>query len=347
MIRISRGAEPQSLQSERRRRLSRAMLDRKAGKASKDLDFTGYEIVKDELAQALNRKCVFCEMALRPEGSPVEHFRPKARVANKGEPWDENRYWWLAWTWENLLFACDRCNNVPYKGNQFPLVPGTRALPEGSFDLRAEQPLLIDPSSVDPRDHLRFKWSRSERRWVPVPVNGSVLGKKTIEVLGLDQDERPTEHIRERVEPLMQQIAEAIRGQDPAAIRRTWNRILQSLFSSGQPFHAVTWDALDARFPKQVRETWGVELPMLGSHQPPPPGLPVFEDPPEFRQLSEELRMRVRALGRYASWEEMKDAFSEVLQLRSWTDAELARLFERQLATIRSYRRILTAASSP
>lgn len=347
MIRVSRGAEPRSLQLERRRRLSRAMLERQAGKASKALDFTGYGVVKEELAEALNRKCVFCEMALRPQGSPVEHFRPKALVANKGEPPDVNRYWWLAWTWENLLFACDRCNNSPYKGNQFPLAPGTMALPEGSFNLATEQPLLIDPATVDPRDHLRFKWSRSEGRWVPVPVNGSTLGKKTIEILGLDQDEKPTKHILERVEPLMEQIEEAIRGQEPAAIQRTWSRMLQSLFSRGQPFHAVTWDALDDRFPEPVRRAWGLSLPRLGSHQQPPPGLPVFEDPPEFSHLSEVVQLRVRALGQNAPWEEVKDIFSDVLQMRSWTDDELARLFERQPDTIRHYRRRLTSPSPP
>lgn len=347
MIRVSRGAEPRSLQAERGRRLSRAMLDRQAGKASKELGFAGYGVVKEELAEALNLKCVFCEMALRPEGSPVEHFRPKALVANKGESPDENRYWWLAWTWENLLFACDRCNNSPYKGNQFPLVPGTVPLPEGSSNLAMEQPLLIDPCTVDPRDHLRFRWSRSEGRWVPVPVNGSELGRKTIEILGLDQDERPTEHIRERVEPLMKLVEAAIRGQNPAVIRSTWKRVLQSLFSRGQPFHAVTWDAIDARYPQPVRTTWGIQLPRLGFHQPPPPGLPIFDDPPEFSHLSEVLRLRVRALGQNASWGEVKDVFSDVLQLRSWTDDELARLFERQPDTIRNYRRRLVPASPP
>lgn len=339
MIRVSRGAEPQELRDERRRRLARAILDRRAGG---EVDFSGYEVAKVALVEALNFKCVFCEMPLRKEGSPVEHFRPKACVQNKGEPVDDSRYWWLAWIWENLLFACDRCN-TKYKGNQFPLEPGTAPLPELSFDLDVESPLLIDPARVDPRQHIRFQWSEDKRRWLPVPVAGSRLGAKTIEVLGLDDDDAPTQHVQERVSLCIEQIGEAIRDGDTQKVRREWERCIRSLFRPRQPFHAVTWDALDWHFPESVRREWGVELPVLGSFRPAPPA-PLFEDPPGLERLPEQLQLRVRALGSYAAWEEARSTLKDVLRLRSWTDDELARLFAREKATIQGWRRRLEQA---
>lgn len=332
MIGVSRGAEPQELRDERRRRLARAILDRRA---SGRVDFSGYEVSKVALAQALNFKCVFCEMPLRIEGNPVEHFRPKACVQNAGEPVDDSRYWWLAWTWENLLSACDRCNTT-YKRSQFPLEPGTAPLPELSFELDAEHPLLIDPARVDPREHIRFRWSKG--RWTPVPVAGSKLGAKTIEVLGLDDDDAPTQHVQARVSLCIEQIGEAMGEGDAQKVQREWKRCIRSLFSPRQPFHAVTWDALDWHFPAPVRREWGIELPVLGSFRPAPPS-PLFEDPPGFEQLSEQLQHRVRALGSRAEWEEARSTLEDVLRLRSWTDAELAQLLGREPATIQGWRR--------
>ncbi len=158
MIRVSRGPEPEELQRERRQRLAQAILDRRAGRK---IDFEGYNVAKSVLVATLNSKCIFCEMPIRTKGSPVEHFRPKALVHNKDEEPDKSRYWWLAWTWENLLFACGRCNTT-FKRNQFPLVPGTPPLPELSVALDDERPLLIDPARVNPREHIRFHWSEPD-----------------------------------------------------------------------------------------------------------------------------------------------------------------------------------------
>lgn len=337
MIRISRGLEPQVLRSERRQRLSRAILDQKSGDP---IDFAGYEVAKEALVKAFNLKCAFCEKDLRMEGNPVEHFRPKSCVINKGAPKDPSRYWWLAWTWENLLFACFRCN-TSYKQNQFPLEPGTSPLAELSFDLGEERPLLIDPARVDARDHFQFRWSDSRGRWIPVPVPGSKEGQATIGILGLDDDEHPTEHVRERVEHWMERLEDDLGKDDPQAVQATWKRMIRSLFAPRQPFHAVTWDALNARFPEEVRRKWGLELPLLGNHEDFPPS-PVFDkEPAEFSHLPEELQLRVRALGIHAPWEELRKVLREVLLLQQWTDEELSRLFGRTPATIKAYRQKL------
>ena len=346
MIRVSRGPEPAELRRERRQRLARAILRRRA---RQEVEFEGYEVAKAALVEKLNEKCVFCEKDLRPEGSLVEHFRPKAYVENEGEPRDASRYWWLAWTWENLLFACFRCNTI-CKRNQFPLQPGTRPLAELSLDLDTEQSLLLDPARVDPREHIRFRWSEKRQRWLPVPIRGSLMGARTIELLRLDQDERPSRHVKNRVDMAIRALRREMSRGDEDAVRVLWNDMMESLFERTEQFHAVTWDALDAAFPAVERQHWGVELPRLGAEPDAHPAAPLFVDPPEsaplLAALPEELALRVRALGAGAPRGEVLALVGDLQALRAWTDDELAYLLDRQPSTIGQYRRASQAGAS-
>ena len=52
--------------------------------------------IKEKLRSIYKNKCAFCEQ--RIEQFAVEHFRPK------------NIYYWLAYSWDNLLLACPTCN---------------------------------------------------------------------------------------------------------------------------------------------------------------------------------------------------------------------------------------------
>ncbi len=87
---------------------------------------------KAHFARAQYGKCGYCEaLALATGVGDVEHFRPKGEVSELGddpETWGRERrglanvegrktrrvsergYWWLAYTWENWLLACERCN---------------------------------------------------------------------------------------------------------------------------------------------------------------------------------------------------------------------------------------------
>jgi hypothetical protein len=177
MIRVSRGPEPEELRAARRRHLARAFL---AFLAGRELTFTGYDCAKTELYHRQRTKRAHCERQVGLGSQPVEHFRPKdgALRSLRGAPqiWDRERYWWLAWTWENLLFSCGTCNGRDHKGNHFPLEDGSTpltapprqtapALPADCFELEREAPLLIDPSREDPLDHLR---------WYPVNAGAGV-----------------------------------------------------------------------------------------------------------------------------------------------------------------------------
>ena len=72
--------------------------------------------VKDYLGEKFNNLCGYCEWRCWDDGntedSPsVDHFEPKGR---KGTP----RYRRLVFKWDNLVYACRRCNQA--KDNQFP-----------------------------------------------------------------------------------------------------------------------------------------------------------------------------------------------------------------------------------
>lgn len=58
-----------------------------------------YTTVKDELSVLYNNKCAFCETDITAGSyNHIEHYRPKSI------------YYWLAYSWDNLLLSCPKCN---------------------------------------------------------------------------------------------------------------------------------------------------------------------------------------------------------------------------------------------
>lgn len=120
-------------------------------------DHYSHPEVHEALARIFHRKCAYCEAI--DNSMEIEHFRPKARVDEEPR---HHGYYWLAYTWANLLPACAACNKrmrdagaypAKGKGNQFPLEAGShRAFAPGDVD--AERRLLLDPCSDEPKDHL-------------------------------------------------------------------------------------------------------------------------------------------------------------------------------------------------
>ena len=156
MIGIARSPEPLALAGVRAEKLAAA---RAASAAGTKIDFSGYEVAKEALAAMQQLKCCYCEK--REEQAKyrdVEHYRPKAH------------YWWLAWTWENLLFACIDCNRER-KRESFPLSPGDVRLVAEQAPPGTEHPLVLDPSdaSKDPTREIEFRRARfqAKERWVP------------------------------------------------------------------------------------------------------------------------------------------------------------------------------------
>jgi uncharacterized protein (TIGR02646 family) len=180
-------------------------------------DVYGHVDVKRCLLRAQSHKCCYCEIQIVSEAGDIEHFRPKACVRQGSDhPRQTPGYFWLAYSWRNLLYACSRCNRE-YKRDLFPLEdPAARALAdrdEGST--AAEAPLLLDPSSEDPEACIEFNGERA------MPRNGARRGRVTIDLLELNRTlllevrREKLERVRQMVEILRFTRAGKISTDDP------------------------------------------------------------------------------------------------------------------------------------
>lgn len=103
----------------------------------------GHAVIKSALHNMHYGKCCYCERRRDKAREPdVEHFRPKLKVS---EAQAHRGYWWLAYDWNNLLWACKACNEG-FKKNHFPLQDeATRIAVEGG-DITNEGVLLVNPA---------------------------------------------------------------------------------------------------------------------------------------------------------------------------------------------------------
>lgn len=141
----------------------------------------GHPNVKEALTNFQHGKCAYCEgRFLAFSYGDTEHYRPKTYSQQKtGGRTIRPGYYWLAYTWSNLHFSCEKCNRAR-KRNVFPLRNSNMRARSPADDLTREDPLLIDPTgSRDPADHIRFKGA------VPQPEDD--IGETTIDLYGLDR----------------------------------------------------------------------------------------------------------------------------------------------------------------
>ena len=107
--------------------------------------------IKEKLKEIYNGKCAFCEQKV--ELLHVEHYRPKTI------------YYWLAYSWDNLLLSCPFCN--VYKSTHFDVVEKIISSPS-KIDLnnihtlaarynQIERPLLLHPELEETTHLLDFK----------------------------------------------------------------------------------------------------------------------------------------------------------------------------------------------
>jgi hypothetical protein len=162
------------------------------------------------LRNKFDNKCAYCEKSLSDIPKDAEHWRPKRKMSGKGAG-DHPGYFWLAYSWRNLLPSCSMCNSYGGKKNQFPVSNGyvfrlkltdadldqlrcrSDAIPSstevgwwypGTEDLDAlEGPLLLHPYvDEDPTLHLEF----GENGWINAR---SKKGEWSIKVFDLNRED--------------------------------------------------------------------------------------------------------------------------------------------------------------
>jgi uncharacterized protein (TIGR02646 family) len=160
-----------------------------AGKRDfKSTDFAseiyGHKTVKSLLMKVQSKKCCFCERK-RPHAreGDVEHFRPKTgfRIKSKSALIKPG-YYWLAYDFSNLFYACKVCNQE-YKKNFFPIADETLRARSHQGNWMLEEALIIHLEFDNPADHIEFLAE------VAKPKAGSFKGKNTIKLVGLNNSE--------------------------------------------------------------------------------------------------------------------------------------------------------------
>ncbi|AEI67211.1 hypothetical protein [Corallococcus macrosporus] len=278
MIRIARGAAPIGLEKSAPRYQAAAakVFNRHRGMsdALQEILSKGYNsrATKQALYLAQHEKCAWCERQMDFSSSPVEHYRPKdgawRHLPGQKPRIDKGHYWWLAWSWSNLLFSCSRCNDRGHKANYFPLrrktrkarapkAPVSRSRPDSISDVSKERPLLLDPAGAeDPLDHIEWyptNTSFNRRDWLWTPLGLTDEGRATIEILQLSElAGRAQGHVRSLL-PIIEEVEQHLAaGRIPEAHKR-WNQLIADSFTPEAQWSAFAWHALRHLVPPSYR----------------------------------------------------------------------------------------------
>jgi len=107
--------------------------------------------VQKKLNKLYHLKCGYCEKTLLDTPKHIEHYRPK------------KTYYWLAYSWDNLLLSCGECNSA--KGDRFEVFNKKVLYADEAFEEihslgnhydRLELPLIINPEKEDLLEQLSF-----------------------------------------------------------------------------------------------------------------------------------------------------------------------------------------------
>jgi len=150
-----------------------------------------YREVKKELHSLYHNKCAYCESDITVGShNSIEHYRPKVI------------YYWLAYSWDNLLLACPKCNTK--KGSNFEITNSQRVAYNSELlsDLhnktpdydKIENPSLLNPeqlTDIELQRHFSFnakgellaKTKRMEYTIDVRDLNRDILVKKRILIL--------------------------------------------------------------------------------------------------------------------------------------------------------------------
>jgi uncharacterized protein (TIGR02646 family) len=166
-----------------------------------DFKSTYWKTSKNQLKKESANKCTYCEAntSVVAHGD-VEHFRPKSE------------YWWLAYTYDNYLFACQICNQT-YKSDNFPITaakfidPGIKTtttntkinslvgnispdpleinlnytLTKYVANHRKEKSLLLNPYFDDPTKHFAWEFDDNKKEVKLIPASNTAFTKQVVQ----------------------------------------------------------------------------------------------------------------------------------------------------------------------
>ncbi len=253
MILVVRGTEPPSLGPIRATQLAGLRSLRRPPQSS---EIDGYKIVAENLWRAQHYKCCYCEQKIRKGFNDVEHYRPKASADRRPGCTQNHGYWWLSFTWDNLLFACPACNRSA-KNNRFPIDHGSVSLIAEEPAPGGERPLLLNPAStINPVEHIEFVLETvgpagSPQEWWARPRNGSLFGHMTIDVCDLnhtEQRELRSDHFDNIVRLHVNALNDALATAQGREVQREFDRAL-ALLKPENLYVAFTYDALRSSIP--------------------------------------------------------------------------------------------------
>lgn len=132
------------------------------------------------------KKCCYCEKPIElKRASDVEHYRPKGRVHEAPR---HPGYWWLAYSWSNLLYACKHCNSE-FKKDRFPLGDELKRVFEEGGDLTSERPLILNPYFDDPTQLFAYEIKNDDQYVYILPTGDDCTERSssTINTCGLNR----------------------------------------------------------------------------------------------------------------------------------------------------------------
>lgn len=223
MVRIQQAPEPLALTKTRRTKLPEAVKrwnEWRAASAGSDEETKrersliqylndGYNVVRDDLLRLQHKKCAYCERAVDGGNHHIEHFRSR-RPIDRG-------WWWLTWSWDNLLISCPGCNG-PKDANS-PLMSGAYAAQPSApttvhhvctLDPSSEGDTILHPRLEDPSGALVWvvkNPGEDPAAWVVIVVGVNPRGAATNKLVSLDlRCDHLNEVLRERLGLLIRDL---------------------------------------------------------------------------------------------------------------------------------------------
>lgn len=236
MRRVTRSVLPVATQKALARRQEKVDQARAVGTLNVEAQWKGarktkpLQTVLKTLKQmaGLRERCMYCGDS---HGTDIEHFWPKT-------PYPERMF-----RWPNLLLCCTECGR--FKGNVFPLDAGA-------------QPLLVDPSEVNPWDFIDFNPDTCTfvARYDLATEAPSARGAKTVDLLQLDRREALEAGYRKTHRRILALFERALQQSDvdPDALCQDLNEAddhgLLGWYLTGTGQHLSPFREIRAKHPK-------------------------------------------------------------------------------------------------